>query len=293
MRAAKLVQTVLLGLFTAVGLLATVTVAVDWMQGLDTWFWEEATCTVGSSGAVERPEYGDFSFQISYRYDYRGGRYIGNAYRHGYHGSEEVSEAESLASRYATGSEVRCWIDPQEPDESYLRRADLWAGFWILAPLVFVAVGAGSLWMIHGAGSRIDEEDTADRGSIPKKTRFGVGIGVMIVFFGIFFLFGAGFLIPFFVRPALQVMQARSWVELQCEMVSSSVRSHPGDDGATYSIDALFSYEVDGREYRSNRYQFIGGSSSGYDRRAETVKELPAGHMGVTAVILTVIMISL
>jgi hypothetical protein len=276
MRAAGLVQTVLPGLFTAVGLLGTIAVAIDWLEGLDTWFWEESTCKIESSEAVERPQYGDFDFQVSYRYHYRGDQYLGDTYRHGYHGSEEIFEAESLASRYTVGSEVRCWVDPDEPGGSYLRRADLWEGFWILAPLIFVAVGGGALWLIHRPGSRI-EEDPADRGLIPKKARSGIGIGAMIFLPGVFFLFGAGFLIPFFVRPALQVVEARSWVGVPCEIVSSGVRSHPGEDSVTYSVNVLFRYEIDGREYRSNRYQFMGGSSSGYDRKARVVEALPAG----------------
>ena len=277
MRAARLVQIGLLVLFTAVGLVATVTVAVDWLQGLDTWSWEESTCTIESSEAVKRPQYGDFAFQISYRYRYRGDTHLGDAYRHGYHGSDDSSEARSLASRYSVGDDVRCWIDPDRPSESYLRRSDLWQGFWILVPLLFVAVGVGSLWLIRGYGRRHDPEATADRGSIPQRARAGAGIGVMIVFFGFFFLFGAGFLIPFFVQPTLQVVEARSWVEMPCEIVSSRVRTHPGDDGATYSIDVLFRYEVDGREYESNRYQFMGGSTSGYDRKARIVEAIPAG----------------
>ena len=79
------------------------------------------------------------------------------------------------------------------------------------------------------------------------------------------------------MRPALQVFSALSWSEVECEIVSSQVRSHSGDDSVTYSVDVLYRYEFGGREYRSNRYQFMGGSSSGYDRRARIVEALPAG----------------
>ena len=137
MRAAAIIQIVLLVLFTGIGLVTAVAVTADWLRGLDTWFWEQSTCTIESSEAVERRQYGDFDFQLSYRYRHRGDSYLGDAYRHGYYGSEELSEAQSLASRYLAGSEVRCWIDPDEPSVSYLRRGDLWQGFWILAPLVF------------------------------------------------------------------------------------------------------------------------------------------------------------
>ena len=94
MRVAKLIQIVLLSLFTAIGLLATVAIAVDWLQGLDTWFWQESTCSIESSGALERPESGDSEFQVSYRYDFRNEGFIGEAYRHGYNSSEQLSEAQ-------------------------------------------------------------------------------------------------------------------------------------------------------------------------------------------------------
>ncbi|MCP4201002.1 MAG: DUF3592 domain-containing protein [bacterium] len=276
MRAAALVQIVLLGAFTLVGVVATVAVTIDWLQGLDTWFWDEAICTIDSSEAVERPQYGDTEFQVSYRYHYRGDKHLGDAYRHAYSGSETASEAAVLAGRYLAGSEARCWIDPEEPDRSYLRRANLWEGFWILVPLVFVAAGAGGLWLVRGFGSGT-EEAPLDRGSIPTRARPGLAAGAMVFLTGGFALFGVGFLVPFFLRPALQVVEARSWTETPCEIVSSGVRTHPGDDGATYSIDVLFRYELEGREYRANRYQFMGGSSSGYKRKAKIVDALPAG----------------
>jgi hypothetical protein len=277
MRSARIVQTALLGLCAVIGLVATVAVAVDWLQGLDTWFWEESTCTIESSRAVKRPRYGDFDFEVSYRYRYRGDTHIGDAYRHGYHGSDGSSEARNLASRYAMGDDVRCWVDPDQPSASYLLRADLWQGFWILGPLLFVAVGVGSLWLIHGPVRHKGRLATAVGGATRRETRSGVGVGAMIVFFGIFFLFGAGFLIPFFIHPALQIVEARSWAELPCDIVSSRVRTHRGDDSATYSVDVLFRYEIDGREYESNRYQFLSGSSSGYERKAKIVEALPAG----------------
>jgi hypothetical protein len=62
-----------------------------------------------------------------------------------------------------------------------------------------------------------------------------------------------------------------------CEILESRVATHEGDDGATYSIEALYRYEIGGREHRSNRYGFMGGSSSGYDAKAEAVAAIPPG----------------
>ena len=277
MRFAGSLQVVFLGLFAAIGLAFAVVVAMDWFQGLDTWSWEESTCTIASSAAAEQPEYGEYEFQVSYRYSYRGDDYLGDAYRHGGQGFETHSEASVLASRYPVGSQVSCWVDPDEPGRAYLRRANLWRGLWILVPLTFFAVGAGGIWLVTslGRGSRAAAEPLES--AKPKKPRAGVFVGAMFVLFGAFFVFGTGIAVPFFIRPALQVVMALSWEPVECAIVSSQVRTHPGEDSATYSVDVLYSYEIDGREYRANRYQFVGGSSSGYDRRARIVEGLAPG----------------
>lgn len=100
--------------------------------------------------------------------------------------------------------------------------------------------------------------------------------GCGVAFFSIFLLFGLGFS-AFFVLPAYQVFASRAWTRVPCEVLESGVATHAGDDGATYSVEVLYSYRLDGREYRSNRYQFLLGSSSGYEGKARIVEALPPG----------------
>ncbi len=282
MRIGGILRLVLPGLFAAIGLAVAVVVAVDWFQGLDTWSWEQATCTITSSGAAEQPQYGEYAFEVSYRYSYRGVEHVGGDYRLGGQGFEQRSDAEVLASRYPVGSEVSCWVDPEDPGRAYLRRANLWRGLLILVPLLFVAVGVGAIWLVVELGrGREDGAEAATRAGEhdpePNKPRAGLVVGGMFFLFGSFFLFGTGIAVPFFIRPALQVVLAKSWQPAACEILSSRVRTHPGEDGATYSIDVLYRYQIDGRQYRANRYQFMGGSSSGYDRRARIVEGLAPG----------------
>ena len=66
-------------------------------------------------------------------------------------------------------------------------------------------------------------------------------------------------------------MRARSWVAADCEVVSSGVETHSDDDGDTYSVEILYRYRFEGREYHSNRYHFFTGSSSGYEGKARVV----------------------
>ena len=72
-------------------------------------------------------------------------------------------------------------------------------------------------------------------------------------------------------------LDARSWHETQCAIVSSRVATHSGDDGNTYSVEITYDYEYDWQEYRGDRYDFSLGSSSGYERKARIVDAHPPG----------------
>ncbi|MDP6524288.1 MAG: DUF3592 domain-containing protein [Kiritimatiellia bacterium] len=112
--------------------------------------------------------------------------------------------------------------------------------------------------------------------SLSKTARKANPQTVGMVVGGIFALAGAGFSL-FFIIPALKVLDARGWNEVECVIDSSHVESHRSDDGTTYSVEMTYHYEVDGRTYSSDRYQFMGGSSSGRSGKAKIVKEYPEG----------------
>ncbi|MDJ0852593.1 MAG: DUF3592 domain-containing protein, partial [Myxococcota bacterium] len=50
------------------------------------------------------------------------------------------------------------------------------------------------------------------------------------------------------------------------------------DDGTTYSVDILYSWNRGRGEERSSRHSFWGGSSSGYQGKAEIVRRYPEGE---------------
>ncbi|OHB63016.1 MAG: hypothetical protein A2Y77_10725 [Planctomycetes bacterium RBG_13_62_9] len=81
-------------------------------------------------------------------------------------------------------------------------------------------------------------------------------------------------LYPLGVRPIARTLDARSWVPTPCRVLRAEVRSHDSDDGTTYSVYILYQYEFDGRTYPpSDRYDFMGGSSSGYKSKARIVAQ--------------------
>lgn len=99
--------------------------------------------------------------------------------------------------------------------------------------------------------------------------------GCMAGFFGVFLLAGLGFGLIFFI-PAYKAVMARGWTPVECEIVSSDVGAHYGDS-TTYSIDVSYRYVFDGAEYTSDRYEFLGGSSSGFKSKKKKVDALPVG----------------
>ena len=102
--------------------------------------------------------------------------------------------------------------------------------------------------------------------------------GYLVVFFGIFLLVGAGVFYGMFVRTVLRIQAARDWTATPCTVISSKVGLHHGSKGGyTYSIDIVYSYQSDGRLHRSNRYDFMGGSSSGYNGKLAVVLHYPRG----------------
>lgn len=105
--------------------------------------------------------------------------------------------------------------------------------------------------------------------------------GCLILFFGLFFVIGAGLFYFMFIRPVGLVLAARSWQETPCTIVSSRVAESSDSDGTTYKVDITFAYAAGGGEYRSSRYDFLDVSSSGYDGKKAVVDRYPPGSRAI------------
>jgi hypothetical protein len=100
-------------------------------------------------------------------------------------------------------------------------------------------------------------------------------------FFAVFLLMGLVFTVVF-LWPIVQILQARDWREMSCTILSSEVQTHRGDKGSrTYSVAVSYEYFIEDQRYVSTRYKFMGGSSSGYDGKAEIVERLRPGTKSV------------
>lgn len=238
-----------------------------------TYAWEERDCTILSSRVEEHTEEtGKFySFQVLYSYTVGGWRYTGDVYRFDSSSSSDIGEARRLVDRYPAGSRALCYVNPRNPSSSMLRRPGFWVYlFFPFSVLIAAVTGFGlyGLWKPRGAeavGARVNRAFS----------RMGPR-GILTIFFGFFLAFGLG-LASYFVPVFFKALEAKSWPARPCTILSSGVHIYPGDSesGPTYSVDVLYAYTADGRQYKSNRYQFLGNSVGDHEETERVVRSLP------------------
>lgn len=271
-RAVRILGGLFFAIFAVGGLVIAIAVLAGFREAVSVWTWDEVECTIEFSKIVDHETSEErFELEVEYRYEVRDRIYRGANVDLDYGGSNDPAETQRLADRYASGARATCLVDPNDPERSFLRRPSLMFGFAIALPLVFVVSGAVGLWLLWrprppGPGSA--GEPISGRTLRP-------GFSWTLISW-IFFLVG-GALGAFFVLPGLEVLQARGWHETPCVILESGVGVHYGDDGATYTVDVIYSYEVQGRKHKSSRYRFLGGSSSGKTSKQAVVDRLSPG----------------
>ncbi len=255
-------------LFFAMGMAFEVFIGLEFSKAIRQRSWKQAPCTIIASAIEEKPQTNNpFTFKVSYEYEFNARKHTSTVYKRGYNGADEYHKADKLAKRYPQGQETTCYVNPSHTPEAVLKRDSLLFGFAILFPLIFVAVGAigiYAMWFSRNKKGKI--EPIASRSQCKGKSKHAG-----IVFFGIFALVGGGMLYPLTIRPIAKTIDARNWIETPCKIISARVKSHEGDDGTTYSIDIFYEYQFQGQTYKSSRYGFIGGSSSGHAGKAKVV----------------------
>ncbi len=264
--------------FMAFGLFFTVMLLMAGLDAVRQHGWPSTTATVlSSSFSSDGPDEHPYRFVVHYRYQVDGGTYESSTYLSGYSGDDDFAPIQRLMLRYPAGARVTCRYDPDRPARAVLKPRSPWMLALVLFPLLFVVIGAavaiGSL-----RGSRAKDESLGDEATVRPKKR---SRKVLSIVGGVLLLVGLGVgfaLWPWMIGP----VRARSWSPVTATVVSSTVRRHESTDSdghhsITWKLDILYRYDVDGRSYLSNRYGFIGGSSSGYDGKNDIAKSLPRG----------------
>ncbi|MBP7633625.1 DUF3592 domain-containing protein [Candidatus Ozemobacteraceae bacterium] len=260
--------------FFALGMVACGVITYTWVQENRTRFWEKTPCTVIDGRIEETSDHqGGFSFQprIRYSYEFGGKPHTSDRVAPTAVIEDDYADAQEILDTFPAGEAAFCYVDARDPAQAVLRHGSPWMILVALIPLIFVAVGLG---IILG-GRTGNEAETTPISSASSRT---LPPWAVRLFFGVFALVGMGAGWSFFVVPAMNIHRSASWERVPCTVVWSQVRTHSGDEGDTYSVNILYSYEWNGRPFKSNRYDFFQGSSSGYQSKQEIVNRHPAGH---------------
>ncbi len=127
--------------------------------------WTETECVITSSQVEENSGSDGSTYRVDIRYTYQDdwGSYEGDRYdfstgsSSGYAGKAKVVEA------HPPGSEVTCYVDPEDPTRSVINRSPGHYLWWGLFPLPFLAVGLGGLTYLAFASRRRPDPKQGDR----------------------------------------------------------------------------------------------------------------------------------
>ena len=267
--------TVFFLLFALMGLAFTAFMVRDLYKTALTYTWRSTECIIVASGIDETDDTKKpFRFAVRYTYAFEDGEYSSETYEKDYGGSSDYASVRRLTEKYKPNTKATCYVNPSNPGEAVLSRKAMWFALFIFLPLIFVAVGVGGIYCTwRGRKKRADGSPAPE--SISAKARSkGTNAWVAALFCAAFTVAGVVIFYFLFLRPVFKIQDAKGWAETPCRIEGAWVQSHEGDDSTTYSVEVLYAYEFGGRLYKSSRYSFGTGSSSGYEGKRAVVVRL-------------------
>jgi hypothetical protein len=267
--------------FLVVGIIVGVILFRQVSREMASRSWEATPCTILSANI--EPEDSNYPLRVKYVYQYVGKPYASTQVAAGYTGTSDYSDAQRLLHKYtAIGDGVEqdpskpqttCFVNPENPAEAVLDTISSTEPSLFAIPIIFGGIGAAGL--VYLWRSRVPENATV---SITQQSKSGrriaramlTGMFLLFLIFGIVFLFNM-------IDPVLQMRHSASWIETPCTILTSEIRSHRGDKSTTYSVEIVYAYEFEGRQYRSNRFKFMRVSSSGLQGKQALVAQHPPG----------------
>jgi hypothetical protein len=268
----KIGATLFLLIFLAFGVGFTCLMSGAMVSAVRQRSWSAVPCIITRSTITDnrKPSAPNYRLNVAYTYAANGHPRTGTLIRTGYTGSSDYYQAQKLADAYSIGSHATCRVDPADSGHAILQTQDMTFGFFILIPLIFILIGGGGIFMVWKPSSPAPPSTSSAPGKAPGRNN-------TLVVSALFFLAGFLFLVLWFVPMVSRMFAARSWPQVPCTIVHSGVSSHSGNKGGTtYAVEVLYRYQFNGKKFASSRYDFMAGSSSGYDSKQDIVRTLPA-----------------
>lgn len=251
-------------------------------RSVDERRWIPTPCAILSSEVVENSaKEKPFEFRVRYGYERQGRKFTSDVYKKNYVGSKDYSEAVMLRQRYAVNLAAQAFVNPQKPSEAILQPQELWAWAFVFIPVVFMIVGAGGVYFVL-----TDKSDVILSSKKPPLTQAKCGPYIAILVFLLFAVGGSIFVLTWSLPKLHEAFDSQSWTPTSCKIISSRLESHydSQDNTTTYSIEILYRYMIKGVEFKSNRYDLIGGSSSGKASKKKILQKYPEGSKAVCLV---------
>jgi hypothetical protein len=144
--------------------------------------------------------------------------------------------------------------------------------------LAFFIIPIGMIiWIWRFKGAKAAAAIPPDK-SLTESCQKLAPVGFFVWVFGTIFMLIGLLVTSFWAGPLwIELAALASYRPVSAVVLSSEVKTHTGSDSTTYSIQIRYRYTVDGQSYESNRYDLLGGSSSGYKNKAKIVRQHPVG----------------
>lgn len=240
-------------------------------KALRVGLWETVPCEIERFEITDTPS-GDPAFTPDLRFRYRteGRTYVGTKLWPEKKGSNQYVDLVEIRDEFS-GIDPECRVNPDDPREASLMGSSpsqvagglFFTGLGAFFTLIGIALTIGGISRKGDKSRRVSEKGTGK----------GAGLVVSLVFGFVGLLIFAVLVIP----KSIEWVSMRGWQEIEAEILWSRVRSKRSDDTTTYAVDLFYRYEMNGREYRSNRYALVNGSSSGRKAKRKIVDAHPRG----------------
>lgn len=114
---------------------------------LDAKSWAPAQCVIVSSRVAENhsSDGSTYAVEITYTYEVDWQTYQGDRYDFSTGSSSGYAAKAEIVEAHPPGTEVDCYVDPEDPTRSVINRSPGGYLWWGLFPLPFLAVGLGGL----------------------------------------------------------------------------------------------------------------------------------------------------
>jgi hypothetical protein len=225
--------------------------------------------SVGTGRSRENP----YHVRVTFAYQASGHAHIGKTTEWRDNGSDDAAEAYGTVRRYPPGLNTVCYVNPREPDKAVLSKSNLLGAESFLVG----ASGVTVAWLWFYCVPQLRGRKSAQRKNDLMRP--------VALFFAVLLMCGFGaMLVGWYVIPLAQELASLEWRAVPCSIVEGNIMRnevHAQVSLTFYHTDIHYRYEVDGKEYHSNRFSFTEGATFFAFARERISREFPAGRSTV------------